>query len=322
VLNVVFGRGAAGEHLVRGVERGLVQKVSFTGSTAVGRKIGELCGRNLQVPSLELGGKNPMVVLRDADLDLALEGAIFSGFGTAGQRCTSLANIILDKPIAAEFRRRFMERTEELRIGDPREHEDIFCGPLISERFYTRFMEHYEMARADGAVLLTKEGRITRENKPASFIGDPEEGTYVFPAIWDRVTIDMKVAQTEVFGPTVNLITVDGLDEALAVANGTPYGLSSSCYSRDAYAISRFKQRIRAGMTSINNSTSGAEAHLPFGGIGWSGNGTRESGVWVIDAFTRWHAVNEDMSGKLQLAQIDVEDGAAAPVEATDLSGL
>jgi alpha-ketoglutaric semialdehyde dehydrogenase len=125
------------------------------------------------------------------------------------------------------------------------------------------------------------------------------------------VRIDMRVAQEECFGPTVNLIEVDGLEEAIATANGTPYGLSSAIYTRDAHAMLRFKEDIRAGMTSVNNSTTGAEAHLPFGGNGWSGNGTRESGIWVLDAYTRWQAVNVDLSGKLQKAQIDLVDPEA-----------
>jgi alpha-ketoglutaric semialdehyde dehydrogenase len=322
VLNIVYGSGpgGAGEAILEMVDRGLVQKVSFTGSTEVGRKIGEVCGRNLQVPSLELGGKNPMVVLRDADLDAAVEGALFAGFGTAGQRCTSLANLILDRPIAGTFKERLLDRVSKIKIGNPTLSEDLLYGPMIGQRFYERFMKHFEIGRSDGAKLITKEGRITLENKPDGFVGDPSTGHYVWPAIWDDVKIDMKIAQTEVFGPTINLITVDGIDEAIKVANGTPYGLSSACYTNDARNILRFKTEIRAGMTSINNSTSGAEAHLPFGGTGWSGNGTRESGVWVIDSYTRWQAVNEDMAGKLQLAQIDVDFGKAR--EPTDLSVL
>jgi aldehyde dehydrogenase (NAD+) len=322
VVNVIHGTGGggAGEAILEMVDRGLIQKVSFTGSTEVGRKIGEVCGRNLQIPSLELGGKNPLVVLRDADLDLAVEGALFSGFGTAGQRCTSLGNLIVDRPVAEEVKKRLLAKLGEIKIGNPAAGDGMLYGPLIGERFYRRFMEHYAMGRESGAKLLTTEGRITAANKPASFIGDPDHGYYVFPAVWDGVRIESKIAQTEVFGPTINLITVDGLDEAIKAANGTPYGLSSACYTNDARAILRFKTEIKAGMTSINNSTSGAEAHLPFGGCGWSGNGTRESGVWVLDAYTRWHAVNEDMAGKLQLAQIDVDFGK--PEEPTDLSAL
>jgi aldehyde dehydrogenase (NAD+) len=142
----------------------------------------------------------------------------------------------------------------------------------------------------------------------------------VFPALWEGVKIDHAIAQTEVFGPTVNIIEVDGFDEAMAAANGTPYGLSSSIYTQSPASISRFKNEITAGMSSVNNTTSGAEAHLPFGGNGWSGNGTRESGIWVLDAYTKWHSVNEDCAGRLQLAQIDVDlGGAEAP---TDFSGL
>lgn len=322
VVNIVYGTGAgAGQGVLKAVEEGLVQKVSFTGSTAVGRQVGEVCGRHLQVPSLELGGKNPMVVLRDADLDLAVEGAIFSGFGTGGQRCTSLGNVILDKPIAEEFRKRLLARMEKIVVADPTQTDDALYGPLIAERFHDRFMEHFAIAEADGAKMMTtQKGRITADNKPSSFVGDPSKGFYMFPTVWDGVTMDMKIAQTEVFGPTITLVEVNGFDEALAAANGTPYGLSSSCYTMNPTAILRFKNGIQAGMTSINNTTSGAEAHLPFGGIGWSGNGTRESGIWVLDAYTRWHCVNEDLAGKLQLAQIDVDFGAAR--EPVDLSAL
>lgn len=322
VVNVVFGTGAeAGAAVLDCVDEGRIDKVSFTGSTEVGRKVGEVCGRNLQVPSLELGGKNPMVVLRDADLDLAVEGAVFSGFGTGGQRCTSLANLILDAPIADAFRQRLMARVRAVRIGNPTLSEDVLYGPLIAERFYDRFMAHFDMARASGARnLVEPEGRITADRAPDGFEGDPAHGYYVFPAVWDGVKIDTPIAQTEVFGPTINLIEVDGFEEALAAANGTPYGLSSSLYTRDPTAMMRYKNGIRAGMTSINNTTSGAEAHLPFGGNGWSGNGTRESGIWVLDAYTRWQSVNQDLAGRLQLAQIDVDFGGAA--EATDFSPL
>jgi aldehyde dehydrogenase (NAD+) len=322
-INVVFGGGSsgAGEAIVDAIDRGWIQKVSFTGSTAVGRKIGEVCGRNLQVPSLELGGKNPMVVLPDADLDLAVEGALFSGYGTAGQRCTSLGNLIVDKSIAPTFKQRLVERLKAIRIGDPTQTEDVLYGPMIAERFFDTFMGHFDLARRDGAnLLLPAEGRITSDNRPEGFVGDPSKGLYVFPALWEGVKIDHAIAQTEVFGPTVNIIEVDGFDEAMAAANGTPYGLSSSIYTQSPASISRFKNEITAGMSSVNNTTSGAEAHLPFGGNGWSGNGTRESGIWVLDAYTKWHSVNEDCAGRLQLAQIDVDlGGAEAP---TDFSGL
>ncbi|MGF1509628.1 MAG: aldehyde dehydrogenase family protein [Myxococcota bacterium] len=322
VVNVVFGTGPkAGAGVLNAVEAGLIQKVSFTGSTEVGRRVGEVCGRNLQVPSLELGGKNPMVVMADADLDLAVEGALFAGYGTGGQRCTSLGNLILDRPIATEFKRRLLERLRNIRIGDPTRSEEVLYGPLIADRFYKRFMKHFDMQLGtDARNLLDAAGRIGPDNRPDGFVGDPRKGYYVFPALWEGVRIEDPLAQTEVFGPTVNVIEVNGFEEALAAANGTPYGLSSAVYTRDPSAILAFKNGITAGMTSVNNTTSGAEAHLPFGGNGWSGNGTRESGIWVLEAYTRWHAVNEDLAGRLQLAQIDVDFGEDR--EPTDFSVL
>lgn len=309
VLSVVHGSGAgaAGEFLIEQVDAGLLDKISFTGSTAVGKKIGEICGRNLQVPSLELGGKNPLVILADADLDLAVEGALWASFGTAGQRCTSAGNIIVDRRVMPAVREKLVRRAAQLKIGDPLS-ESVDYGPFINERFLERWIAQRTTGLEEGAELLLDGRRIRSGEEPPGFSGDAEKGLYATPRIFDKVHMGMRIAQEECFGPTVNLVEVDGLDEAIAAANGTPYGLSSAIYTRDAGAMLRFKQEIRAGMTSINNSTTGAEAHLPFGGNGWSGNGTRESGIWVIDAYTRWQAVNVDLSGKLQKAQIDLSD--------------
>ena len=320
VLNIVHGAGAggAGEFLIEAVDAGLVDKISFTGSTAVGRKIGEVCGRRLQVPSLELGGKNPLVVLADADLELAVEGAVWASYGTAGQRCTSAGNIIVDRRAMPAFRERFVRRAGSLKIGDPLNEQNDY-GPFINQRFLERWIEQRATGLSDGATLLLDGKRLGPSDSVPNFSGDAARGLYATPRLFDNVTIDMKVAQEECFGPTVNLIEVDGLDDAIRVANGTPYGLSSAIYTRDAHAMLRFKEEIRAGMTSINNSTTGAEAHLPFGGNGWSGNGTRESGIWVLDAYTRWQAVNVDLSGRLQKAQIDLtdaEDSSASPLGA------
>jgi aldehyde dehydrogenase (NAD+) len=309
VLNVVHGAGAggAGEFLLELVNAGLIDKVSFTGSTAVGRKIGEVCGRNLQTPSLELGGKNPLVILQDADLDLAVEGALWAAFGTAGQRCTSCGNIIVDRRVMPAVRDRLVARARGLVIGDPLD-ERVDYGPFINERFLERWMEQRAIGLRDGGELLLDGERVTVERLPPGFSGNAARGLYGSPRIFHRVTMQMRIAQEECFGPTVNLVEVDGLDEALVAANATPYGLSSAIYTQNPSAMLRFKEEIRAGMTSINNSTSGAEAHLPFGGNGWSGNGTRESGIWVLDAYTRWQAVNVDLSGKLQKAQMDLAD--------------
>ncbi len=308
VLNVVFGLGggSTGEWLVDLMDEKLLNKFAFTGSTAVGRRIGEIAGRNLMHPTLELGGKNPLVVMRDADLENALSGALWASFGTGGQRCTSAGNIILDAPIYDAFKTQFLERVKEVKIGNPLEHEDVLYGPFINERLYQTWLTHYDWGKADGATLLHGTGRITQDAPFAGFVGDPSAAFYGSPTVWEARR-GMKIFQTEIFGPTINLVRVDGIDEALETANAVEYGLSSAIYTNNRQWAHSFKDGIQAGMTSINNSTTGAEAHMPFGGIKGSGNGTRESGIWVLDGYTYWHGVNDDVSGKLQLAQMDTE---------------
>ncbi|WP_337868804.1 aldehyde dehydrogenase family protein [Meiothermus sp.] len=308
VINVVFGGGkdSTGQWLVELMDEGLLNKFAFTGSTAVGRWIGEVAGRNLLRPTLELGGKNPLVVLRDSDLDLAVEGAWWSAFATGGQRCTSAGNIIVDAPIYDEFKKRFLEKTESTVVGNPIEHSSVTYGPFMNGRLFERWIEHYSWGRVDGATLLFGKARISGLNPYPHFKGDPDVGTFGWPTVWEARP-GMKQFEQEIFGPTINLVRVDGLDEAIQAANAHPYGLSSAVYTNRRDWAYRFKNEIRAGMTSINNSTVGAEAHLPFGGIRGSGNGARESGVWVIEEYTYWQAVNEEYSGKLQLAQMDTD---------------
>lgn len=305
VINLVFGggQGSSGQWLVELMDEGLLQKFAFTGSTAVGRWIGELAGRNLLRPTLELGGKNPLVVLRDADLDLAVEGAWWSAYATGGQRCTSAGNIIVEAPIYPEFKRRLLEQTESTTVGNPLTQE-VTYGPFMNQRMFERWAEHYAWGEQDGATLLHGQGRITAANPYANFKGDPEAGLFGTPTLWEA-RVGMRQFEQEIFGPTVNLVRVADLDEAIQAANAHPYGLSSAIYTNRRDWAYRFKNEIKAGMTSINNSTVGAEAHLPFGGIRGSGNGARESGVWVLDEYTYWQAVNEEYSGKLQLAQMD-----------------
>jgi aldehyde dehydrogenase (NAD+) len=281
--------------------------VGFTGSTDVGRRIGELCGRHLQSPCLELGGKNPLVVMPDADLDLAVEGALFSGFGTAGQRCTSLGTLIVHRDVHDDLVARFTKAVTDAPIGDPT--EDVLYGPMISERFADRFEGWLELIRPHHAISGSSAvGRITPANPRTGFVGDPEAGLYEHPVIVDGVTIDDDLARTETFGPIVGIASFDTFDEALELANAPGYGLSSSIYTTDPLNVFRFRERISAGMVSVNNSTSGAEAHLPFGGNGRSGNGSRQSGIWVLDQFTRWQAMNWDYSGHLQKAQMDTAE--------------
>ncbi|MGB8652322.1 MAG: aldehyde dehydrogenase family protein [Mycobacteriales bacterium] len=307
VLNTVHADGPTTfEGLQLALEQGLVQKVGFTGSSEVGARIGELCGRHLQTPCLELGGKNPLVVMPDADLDLAAEGALFSGFGTAGQRCTSLGVAIVHDDVYDDFLARFVSRVESAAIGDPA--QDVLYGPMLSERFLTGFEKwlgeiqpHHQVHGSSGT------GRITSANPRAGFVGDPDAGVYAHPTIVTGVTADDALYRNETFGPLVPVVRFSSFDQAVELANGHGYGLSSAIYTTDPAAAFRFRSRVSAGMLSVNNSTSGAEAHLPFGGNGKSGNGSRQSGVWVLDQFTRWQSMNWDYAGKLQKAQMDSE---------------
>jgi aldehyde dehydrogenase (NAD+) len=291
---------------------GLVDKVGFTGSSEVGRKIGELCGRHLQSPCLELGGKNPLVVMDDADLDLAVEGALFSGYGTAGQRCTSLGTVIAHEHIHDELLSRLVQAIEHAPIGDPTHH--VLYGPMIHERFLRRFEDDWLGLIRDhhGVHGSTGVGRITAENPRKGFVGgDPERGLYVHPTLVSNVHVNDELANTETFGPIVGFAKFTDWDEAMELANHHGYGLSASIYTTNPKHAFRFRERISAGMVSVNNSTSGAEAHLPFGGNGKSGNGSRQSGIWVLDQFTRWQAMNWDYAGRLQLAQMETADVAA-----------
>ncbi|MEJ7892070.1 MAG: aldehyde dehydrogenase family protein [Solirubrobacteraceae bacterium] len=308
VLNLVQACGEvtfAG--LEQSLEEGLVDKVGFTGSSAVGAEIGALCGRNLQSPCLELGGKNPMVVMADADVDLAVEGALFGGFGTAGQRCTSLGTAIVHESVHDAFVERLDRRLRDSVIGDPR--QDVLYGPMIHERFAERFEEWLGLIEDRHTVLGSDHrGRITVDAPWPNFSGDAEAGLYYHPVIVDGVTLDDAIYATETFGPIIGVARFADFDDAMHLANDHGYGLSSSIYTTNALHAFRFRERVTAGMISVNNSTSGAEAHLPFGGNGKSGNGSRQSGIWVLDQFTRWQSMNWDYAGKLQKAQMDIDE--------------
>ena len=305
VLNVVHADGdATFDGLSAALEQRLVDKIGFTGSSAVGARIGELAGRHLQSPCLELGGKNPMVVAPDADLALAVDGALFSGYGTAGQRCTSLGTVIAHKSVRAAFVRRLAETLAAAPIGDPT--ADVLYGPLLDERFAARFEgylgwigEHHDVHGS------TSTGRIGVTNPRRGFVGEPAGGLFYHPVLVDGVRPDDGLFRSETFGPIVGVTGYEHLAEAIELANLPGYGLSSSIYTNDPATAFRFRAGVGAGMVSVNNSTSGAEAHLPFGGNGLSGNGSRQSGMWVLDQFTRWQSVNWDFSGRLQKAQLD-----------------
>jgi len=308
VLNLVLADGdATYAGLEQALQAGHVDKVGFTGSSAVGARIGALAGRHLQSACLELGGKNPMVVTPSADLALAVEAALFSGFGTAGQRCTSLGTVIVHEDRHAEFLDRFDAATQAAAVGDP--FGDVVFGPMLDARFAARFEEYLGWIQPHHRVLgSTATGRITPDRPRKGFAGDPEAGLFYHPVIVDGVRPGDAIFQQETFGPLVGVTTYRELAEAIELANAPGYGLSSAIYTQQPAEVFAFRRGISAGMVSVNNSTSGAEAHLPFGGNGLSGNGSRQSGIWVLDQFTRWQSMNWDYSGRLQKAQMDVAE--------------
>ncbi len=309
VLNLVQADGPSTfEGLERCLDEGLVDKVGFTGSSEVGSRIGELCGRHLQQPCLELGGKNPLVVMPDADLDLAVEGALFSGFGTAGQRCTSLGTVMAHESIHDDFLARFTAATEAAAIGDPT--QDVLYGPddrralppaLPGLAWADQGPPHglrLERHRPDHLGVSSRRVRGRSRRRHLQPPHDRRRGhrprTTSTPPRPSARSSEWRRSRD--------------FDEAIQLANGHGYGLSASIYTTNPKSAFNFRERVSAGMVSVNNSTSGAEAHLPFGGNGKSGNGSRQSGIWVLDQFTRWQALNWDYSGKLQKAQMDVAE--------------
>ena len=300
---------ADGQTTYSGLEHALAErvldKIGFTGSSAVGERIGGLAGRYLQTACLELGGKNPMVITEDADLDLAVHGALFSGFGTAGQRCTSLGTVIAHESVYSEFLRRFSAAVAQAPIGDPAD-PTVLYGPLMAERFASKYTEYLDWIEDHHGVSGSSGvGRIGEPHPRAGFVGDPASGLYYHPVIVDGVRPEDRLFNQETFGPIVGVTRYSTLDEAIALADAPGYGLSAAIYTTDPRKAFEFRRGTRAGMVSVNNSTSGAEAHLPFGGNGRSGNGSRQSGIWVLDQFTRWQSMNWDYSGRLQRAQMD-----------------
>jgi aldehyde dehydrogenase (NAD+) len=294
VVNLVHGRGEeTGAALVRHAD---VKLVSFTGSAAVGREIASVCGQQLKRISLELGGKNAQIVMEDADLNLALEGALWGAFGTTGQRCTATSRLILHRDIKKELTDMLVARAEKIRIGDGLD-ENIEMGPLINHAAREKVHRYVQIGKGEGARLLIG-GSIYEEGKWI-------DGYFYRPTIFDQVTPALRIAQEEIFGPVLSIIEVKSFEEAIEVLNGTPYGLSSSIYTRDVERSFRAMRDIEAGITYINGPTIGAEVHLPFGGVKDTGNGHREAGTTVYDIFSEWKSIYVDYSGKLQKAQID-----------------
>ncbi|MBM2804769.1 MAG: aldehyde dehydrogenase [Deltaproteobacteria bacterium] len=294
VVNLIHGRGEeVGAALVRHKD---VQLVSFTGSAAVGREIASVCGQSLKRVSLELGGKNAQIVMEDADLDLAIEGALWGAFGTTGQRCTATSRLIVHRDIAKKITDALVTRAEQIKIGDGLD-ESVEMGPLINQAARGKVLRYSEIGKQEGARLLTG-GAIHDAGACAN-------GYFFQPTIFAQVKPTMRIAQEEIFGPVLSIIEIESFAEAIDVLNGTAYGLSSSIYTNDVTRAFRAMRDIEAGITYINGPTIGAEVHLPFGGVKDTGNGHREAGTTVYDIFTEWKSIYVDYSGKLQKAQID-----------------
>lgn len=294
VINIVTGYGPeAGAPIV---EHAGVKAISFTGSSEVGRMVGAKAAESFKHCSLELGGKNPMIVLDDANLDLAIEGGLWGGFGTTGQRCTATSRIIVQKGVHREFVDRYIERAKKLKVGNGLD-ETSEMGPAINKEQMDRDLSYIEIGKREGAKLKCGGNRLDK--------GDYQYGFFVEPTVFVDVDPKMRIAQEEIFGPVVSIIACDGLEDAMEIANDIKYGLSTSLYTKDVNKAFAAMRDLHAGITYINAPTIGAEVHLPFGGVGATGNGHREGGIGAIDFYTQWKAVYVDYSDKLQRAQID-----------------
>jgi alpha-ketoglutaric semialdehyde dehydrogenase len=297
VLNIVHGGGGTvGEALVRHPD---VRVISLTGSRETGVAVLKAAADGLKHVHLELGGKNPIVVLDDADLDLAVEGIIWSAFGTSGQRCTAASRVIVQRGVYADLQSKLVSAAERLRLGAGWE-DDTDVGPVINQSALEKIDSYTQIGKDEGAKLLT--------GGEAASIDGLEKGFYYRPTIFGDVEPGMRIAQEEIFGPTTALIPVDSFDEAIKAANGVKYGLSSSIFTRDVNKAFRAMRDLDTGITYINAGTIGAEVHLPFGGTKDTGNGHREAGQAALDVFTEWKSIYVDYSGRLQKAQIDTAE--------------
>ena len=297
VVNIVHGGGGSvGDRLVRHPD---VPVITLTGSRETGVAVLKSAADNLKHVHLELGGKNAIIVMDDADLDLAVDGIVWSAFGTSGQRCTAASRVIAHEAVYDALQSKLVARVEALRLG-PGWEDDSDIGPVINKASLEKIHSYTGIGRDEGASLLTG-GEAATE-------GDLAKGFYYRPTIFGEVDAQMRIAQEEIFGPTTVLIKVRDFDEAIRVSNGIRFGLSSSIFTRDVNRAFRAMRDLQAGITYINAGTIGAEVHLPFGGTKETGNGHREAGQAALDVFTEWKSIYVDYSGRLQRAQIDVEE--------------
>jgi len=294
VVNLVTGTGSeVGAPLLRQAD---VRLVSFTGSTEVGQEVSKACAASFKHTCLEMGGKNVILVMDDAKLDLAVDGAVWGGFGTTGQRCTAASRVVVDKKVYREFTERFVERARRLKAGNGLDPE-VQMGPLINEAQLNAVEKYVEIGKNEGAKLLCGGHRLTGDGYDC--------GAFYAPTIFGDCDPKMRVAQEEIFGPVVSVIPCDGLDEAIDIGNGVVYGLSSSIYTQDVNKAFKAMREMETGIFYVNASTIGAETHLPFGGTKQTGNGHREAATAALDFYSEWKSIYIDYSGKLQRAQID-----------------
>ena len=294
VVNVVTGSGSqVGTPLV---EHPLVRAISFTGSSEVGRIVGQTAAGLYKPCSLEMGGKNAMIVMDDANLDLALDGALWGAFGTTGQRCTATSRIIVQRGVAKEFTEKLAARAKALKVGDGLD-EQVQMGPQVNAAQIETSTQYCKIAREEGAQIVMG-GQALKDGAFAN-------GHFFAPTVVAGVTPKMRIAQEEVFGPVVSVLECAGIDDAIEIANDIPFGLSTAIYTRNVNLAFRAMRDLEAGITYVNAPTIGAEVHLPFGGVKQTGNGHREGGIGAIEFFTTWKAVYVDYSDKLQRAQID-----------------
>jgi alpha-ketoglutaric semialdehyde dehydrogenase len=294
VVNVVFGKGTVvGKAILDDPD---VNLVSFTGSTEVGRIVSEACAPSFKKCHLEMGGKNIIVVMDDANLELAIDGAIWGGFGTTGQRCTAASRVAVQKKVYSEFVEKFVTRAEALKVGDGLDAATNM-GPCINEQQLNTVMKYVEIGKDEGAKLATGGHRL--ESGPYA------RGWFYEPTIFIDCDPNMRICQEEIFGPVVSVIPFESFDEALAIANGVKYGLSAAIYTRNVNQAFRAQRDLETGIVYVNAPTIGAETHLPFGGIKNTGNGHRESGDAALDFYSEWKTVYIDYSDRLQRAQID-----------------
>jgi acyl-CoA reductase-like NAD-dependent aldehyde dehydrogenase len=294
VVNFVTSSGAnTGQALVAHPD---VRAVSFTGSTAVGRQVAQSCAGTFKHLTLELGGKNVILVMDDADLGLAVDGAIWGGFGTTGQRCTAASRVVVHQSVYKEFSKRFVERARSLKIGNGL-HPEVEVGPLINRNQLNKVEEYVGIGKQEGASLLCGGERPKGE--------EYDRGWFYAPTIFGDCHPRMRIVQEEIFGPVVTLVPCESLDEAIEIGNAVPYGLSSAIYTQDVNKAFCAMRDMETGIFYVNASTIGAETHLPFGGIKQTGNGHREAAIAALDFYSEWKSIYVDFSGKLQRAQID-----------------